>query len=378
MKVEAQTPLSSAWKATQWDPEAILGIINPDRGSFTCMGYAPSMGRRCRNPIAQNNRDFVNGLLELLVLMGPGSRKFATLLEEAAYRSLCWRHGSQTDSIVMKWEAGIDELNLPAPQAEGKGKQSKSHTKQSRSTGSSYTRYTDENVKTEAEDLKQKRQEQDRREAQQDQQRKKRQEEQDKEKRQQEQRDKEARERRQQEQDEEKRQQEQRDKEARERRQQEQDKEKRQQEQRDKEARERRQQEAQKREEREKQAKEQAMKERREWQQAWQNYVDKWAAFRESKHDPSTVQEAQALIPWPVKSGKFGDLTREHVRSFYREACPDSKTTAMFKAMRSESLKWHPDKMVNLYRNCAPGEADKMVIQMICIVVLELRGEAKR
>lgn len=333
MKVEAQTSPSSAWEATQWDPEAILGIINPDRGSFTCVGYAPSMRRRCRNPIARNSCDFVYGLLELLVLMGPGSRKFATLLEEAAYRSLCWRHGRQTDSIVMKWEARIDELNLPAPQAEAKGKQSKSHTKQSHSTGSSYTRYTDENVKTEAEDLKQKRREQDRREAQQDQERKKKQEEQDKEKRKQEQRDKEARERRQQ--------------------------------------------EAKKREEREKQAKEQAMKERRDWQQAWQNYVTKWAAFRESKHDPSTVQEAQALIPWPVKSGKFGDLTKEHVRSFYREACPDTKTTAMFKTMRSESLKWHPDKMVNLYRNCAPGEADKMVIKMICIVVLDLREEAK-
>lgn len=332
MRVEAQTP-SSAWKATEWDPEAILGIINPDRGSFTCVGYAPSMRRRCRNPIARNNRDFVYGLLELLVLIGPGGRKFATLLEEAAYRSLCWRHGNQTDGIVRKWEASIDELNLPAPQAKGKGKQSKSHTKQSQPTGSYNTRYTDDNVKTEAEDLKQKQREQDRREAQQDQQRKKRQEEQDKEKREQERRDKEARERRQQ--------------------------------------------EAQKRAEREQQAREQAIKERREWQQAWQNYVTKWAAFRESKHDPSTVQQAQALIPWPVKSGRFGDLTRERVGSFYREACPDAKTSAMFKTMQLESLKWHPDKMVNLYRNCAPGEADKMVIDMICRVVLELRTDAR-
>ncbi|OBT70763.1 hypothetical protein VF21_10462 [Pseudogymnoascus sp. 05NY08] len=333
MKVEARTPFSSACKATQWDPEAILDIINPDRGSFTCVGYAPSMRRRCRNPIARNNRDFVYGLLDLLALMDPSSGNFATLLEEAAYRSLCWRHGNQANDIVKKWEASIVALNLPAPEAKGKGKQSKSRTKKSQSTGSYYTRYTDEYVKTEVEDLKQKEREQDRREAQQDQQRKKRQEEQDKEKKQQERRDKEARERRQQ--------------------------------------------EAQKREERVQQAREQSMKERREWQQAWQNYVTKWAAFKEAKHDPCTVQQAQALIPWPVKSGRFGDLTREHVRGFYREACPDTKTTAMFKNMQRESLKWHPDKMVNLYRNCAPGDADKMVIGMICRVVLELREEAK-
>ncbi|KFY87059.1 hypothetical protein V500_07219 [Pseudogymnoascus sp. VKM F-4518 (FW-2643)] len=344
MKVEAQTPSLSACKATQWDPEAILGLTNPDRGSFTCVGHAPSMRRRCRNPIARNSRDFVYGLLDLLALMGPNSRKFATLLEEVAYRSLCWRHGSQADDIVEKWEASIAALNLPTPKAKENTKQSKSRTKKSQSTGSSYTRYTDDYVKTEVEDCKQKEREQDRRRAQQDQQRKKKQEEQDK-------------------QDREKIQQERRDKEARERRQQE--------------AQNRREQEAQKRREREQQEREQAVKERREWQQAWQNYVTKWAAFKEAKHEPSTVQQAQALIPWPLKSGRFGDLTAGHVRSFYREACPDAKTTEMFKTMQRESLKWHPDKMVNLYRNCAPGEADKLAIEMICRVVLELREEAR-
>ncbi|KFX86918.1 hypothetical protein V490_08724 [Pseudogymnoascus sp. VKM F-3557] len=323
MKAEAQTPVPSACKATQWDPEAILGIINLDRGSFTCVGYAPSQRRRCRNPIARNDRAFVYGLLELLPLMDPSSRKFATLLEEAAYRSLCWRHGNQANDILKKWEASITALNLPTHEAKEKSKQSQSYTKKSQSTGSYYTRYTDKHVKTE----------QDRREAQQDQQRKSRQEEHDKKKKEQERRDKEAHERRQQ--------------------------------------------EAQKRKEREQQARERAIKERREWQQAWQNYVTKWAAFKEAKHEPSTVQQAQALIPWPVKSGLFRDLTSAHVRSFYGEACPDTKTTAMFKTMQRESLKWHPDKMVNLYRNCAPGDADKMVIGMICRVVLELREEAK-
>ncbi|KFY58966.1 hypothetical protein V496_05898 [Pseudogymnoascus sp. VKM F-4515 (FW-2607)] len=338
MKVEAEGPLSSAFKTTQWDPQAILGIINPDRGSFTCMGYAPSKGRRCRNPIRRDNRDFVYVLIYLLTLVGPKRHEFATLLEEAADRSLCWRHENQVDDIAEKWKASIDALSPPTPKAKGDAKQSKSRSKKSQSTGSSNTRYIDESIKTEVEDSKQKEREQKERE---------------KKKREQKEREQKLKE-------------------------EEQRNQKLQQERRDKEARERRQQEARKRREREQQERrEQAMKERREWQQSWQNYVTKWSAFKEARQEPSTVQQAQALIPWPTKSGRFGDLTEGNVISFYCEACPEAKTAAMFITMQRENLKWHPDKMVNLYRNCAPSGADKLAIEMICRVVLDLREKAR-
>lgn len=198
MKVEAQIPFSNACKTTQWDPEAILGFTNLDRGSFTCVGYAPSMHRRCRNPIGQNERDLVYGMLDLLDLRSTNSGKVATQLKKVACRSLCWRHGDQANDVVEKWEASI-----AAYKARENTKQSKLRTKKSQpASSSSYTRKTDEHVEACGECFRLKVREgleQGRKRAQQDQERKKMEEEQEKEKRQQEQRDKEARERRQQE-----------------------------------------------------------------------------------------------------------------------------------------------------------------------------------
>jgi multidrug efflux pump subunit AcrA (membrane-fusion protein) len=133
----------------------------------------------------------------------------------------------------------------------------------------------------------------------------------------------------------------------------------------------------QQREERERQAREQDVRERRQWQQAWQSYVTKWAAFKEAKHEPSDHRQARLLIPWPVKSGRYGDLQASNVKAFYRKACPDAETSTMYKTMQAESLKWHPDKMCKLFPTCTPGDADKQVIDIICKVVLELRQGAK-
>lgn len=331
-QAQAQSPFSGDCKTKEWDPHTTLGIINPDQGTFTCVGYAPSKHRRCRNPIARAGRDFVYELLELLALISTSTRsshEFAILLQEAACRSLCWRHDNQVASVVEQWGASIS--------AEDR-KQCKSRLKTSQTTGSHYyTRYTDEDTKTKTDDRKQKEQaeqEYQRREQERERERKKKQKEQ-------EQREKE---------------------EARERR-----------------RRKAQQQHEEREREREWRARDQAvkMKERRDWQQAWQSYATKWAAFREAKHEPSTPQQAQLLIPWPVKSGRFYDVKVSDVKTFYREACPTAGTPAMFKTMQGESLKWHPDKMRMLYRTCTPGDADKLVIEMICRVVLELREEAK-
>jgi len=324
MKAQAQSPFSGDCKTKEWDPHTTFGIINPHQGTFTCVGYAPSKHRRCRNPIARAGRDFVYELLELLALISTSSHEFAILLQEAACRSLCWRHGSQVDSVVEQWGASISEDR----------KQSKSRLKTSQTTGSHYTRYTDDDTKTKTDDRKQKEQAQEYQRREQDRERKKKQKEQDKRKKEQEQREEEARERR-------------------------------------------RREAQQQREEREWRGRDQAVKERRDWQQAWQSYATKWAAFREAKHEPSTPQQAQLLIPWPVKSGRFDDVKASDVKTFYREACPTARTPAMFKTIQDESLKWHPDKMRMLYRTCTPGDADKLVIEMICRAVLDLREEAK-
>jgi hypothetical protein len=339
MKAQAQTPSSFDCEAKGWDPCATLGIINPDRGFYTCVGYAPSKRRRCQNPIARENRDFVYALLELLALMSPNSSEFADLLRQVAYRSLCRRyHQNQADSVVRQWEARISALRSPLPrerQATGKRGQSERPMKRPYTAGSYHRRYKQEDTRPESDGRKQKEQVQ--------------------EPQRRERKDRERRKEKQQEQEQKEKEQEQRE-----------------------EAREQMRRKAQqKREERERQAKEQAVRERRQWQQAWQSYVTKWAAFKEAKHEPSDHRQAGLLIPWPVKSGRYGDLQASNVETFYRKACPDAETPAMFKTMQAESLKWHPDKMCKLYPTCTPGDADKQVIDIICRVVLKLREGAK-
>ncbi|KAJ9609083.1 hypothetical protein H2200_006854 [Cladophialophora chaetospira] len=136
---------------------------------------------------------------------------------------------------------------------------------------------------------------------------------------------------------------------------------------------------AREREAQEQKAKDQAMSERREWQQAWHSYVTEWEAFKalEESEKPSTVEKVQQRVPWPTKSGQFRDLKKSNVVDFYRKAFPDADTPdKMSKMMRTESLKWHPDKARRLYHDCKPGVIDEEALKMICLVVLELKEQA--
>ena len=50
----------------------------------------------------------------------------------------------------------------------------------------------------------------------------------------------------------------------------------------------------------------------------------------------------------------------------------------MSKLMQGEILKWHPDKVTRLFLNTEPNDADRMIVNMICGVVIELRNEANK
>lgn len=88
-----------------WDPSELLEIVNPDRGTFTCVGYAPSKGRRCQNPIAAHNRNAVYSMLDNMARFEPGSKAAAANLREIANRSLCVRyHQHQVETVVADWQ----------------------------------------------------------------------------------------------------------------------------------------------------------------------------------------------------------------------------------------------------------------------------------
>jgi len=103
----------SSQQAQRWDPDSAFGIGNPDRwGAFTCVGWAPTQRRRCRNPIAGHNQDAAWEILDELSSMRPleVSETQTDKLKEAAGYALCRRyHQDQVDMVVRKWKRILRE-----------------------------------------------------------------------------------------------------------------------------------------------------------------------------------------------------------------------------------------------------------------------------
>lgn len=92
-----------------WDPERLFKIKNPEHsGDFTCVGWAPSKGRRCWNPIAYHNRVAAKQMLRDLSFVEPSkvaaSEQQTQKLNTIAYYSLCRSyHQDQANKMVTKW-----------------------------------------------------------------------------------------------------------------------------------------------------------------------------------------------------------------------------------------------------------------------------------
>lgn len=92
----------------QWVPTEVLQF-DPNYSGFTCMGFAPSKGRRCRNPIACANRQEAARILLEMSRLHPQSQRVDCLLEELASRLLCRRwHQDQAAGITRQWQDDID------------------------------------------------------------------------------------------------------------------------------------------------------------------------------------------------------------------------------------------------------------------------------
>jgi hypothetical protein len=284
-----------------WDPCETLGIINcaPGYQCITCMGYAPSQRRRCRNPIRAENRGFIMRTLNEIAYLHPDSPVVMSKLRAIAGPALCVRyHQNQAKTVLQQWQENIQSVKLRiAERIHTKTVQSsrrkESEPAEALKDAQEQLREMKRLVAELQEELKRQRQEDrqsedHRREKQEgecgqeeDRGRKER------ERQQREERDREAR-RQEEEREEKERQEEERLKKERE------EKERQEQQRREKEQQEREQktreqaahnerirQRAQKaREERERKEHEKSQKEREEWDQAWKKYTDGWTAFR--------------------------------------------------------------------------------------------------
>jgi hypothetical protein len=92
-----------------------LGFIldlHPQNG-ITCVGYAPSQGRRCQNPINKNNRAVASSRL---IISGTCSHEQLFVeLETLAERLCCWRHGNQAGGITQQWMTLVKDYSKRNP-----------------------------------------------------------------------------------------------------------------------------------------------------------------------------------------------------------------------------------------------------------------------
>lgn len=102
---------SASWadKTTyQWDPFKLLDV-DPDAWNFTCVGYAPSKGRRCRIRIAADNRRSARNLLDDMAQLDLCSKDIQHLLVQLASRVLCKRwHQDQASRMLNIWQSRIE------------------------------------------------------------------------------------------------------------------------------------------------------------------------------------------------------------------------------------------------------------------------------
>ena len=93
--------LSSHGTIALWDPRAVFRI-QPD---CRCVGWAPSRGRKCLNPISQDNLASFNKIIHKLSIRQPCPDNLHSKLRRLAAYGLCVRnHQGQVEDMVEKWE----------------------------------------------------------------------------------------------------------------------------------------------------------------------------------------------------------------------------------------------------------------------------------
>ena len=107
---ENEAALVLIMAATMWDPASTL-LSNKGIRDKQCIGYAPSCGRRCRNPISMNNQAKASQALMRLGSLDPKSAQAQRMLSDIASMLLCQRnHQSQIKSAVTGWTDTIDSM----------------------------------------------------------------------------------------------------------------------------------------------------------------------------------------------------------------------------------------------------------------------------
>ncbi|KAH6707913.1 hypothetical protein BKA61DRAFT_558559 [Leptodontidium sp. MPI-SDFR-AT-0119] len=384
-----------------WDPLETLEIINPDPGyqCITCVGYAPSKGRRCRIAINKYNRQTITNTLNEISYLHPSDPNVVSRLRGVAGAALCVRrHQGQASDILSQWRSKLPKGQRTDSEQRPRSSRSQARNQTSKDLQERLRKLRElmdqleENLEAQKSDCCtdeesdgeliyedfQRAKAKDRLER--DAKARKEQESIERERINAERIKREARvaeEAAKKERIRRQRAQERAEQEAREREVKEEkeriDKERQEQEAKRKRdaansasnerirqrARERAEKAA--REKREKEEREQA-----EWKQAWTRYQDQWVLFKTS---PSQHGVLRDVIPWPVKTGLFREVNASAVKAFLENALPAG--TLRVKLLRKECQKWHPDVICRWPRAGELTDVERLMLDMICRVVTD-------
>jgi len=389
----------------KWDPDTVIPLINPVKGWGTCVGFAPSKGRRCWN---RKSPLLASRILNDLAELSPSSAAASPRLLDAAESMLCWLHGDQADKVISEWKRALmkdatttkqtnrdwDEMAANAHAVLDellRKRREREETRGYTEKGSAFepqfrwspsqTHSRDESDDDEAtasrerqrkEEKRERRREKERQEKEREEEEREEEERQEEERRERRRREKKRREkeRREKEREEEERQEEKRrEKES-------QDKERSEKRRREREAQEEkiRKRAAEARAARAEAAEQRRLAEQREWAEAWKRYTKGWELVEANQTAKITS------IPWPTRSGRWEDVTENNVREFFRRAPtyeasrePDER----FCLMSKENKRWHTDKILSRFGRQVLVGSRKGEIDLVTKLMVVLWKEAK-
>lgn len=116
------------------------------------------------------------------------------------------------------------------------------------------------------------------------------------------------------------------------------------------------------------------------WKEAWERYVRGWEAMVQGGGD--TGREARAMrkrISWPVFSGRWEDVGKDEVESFFRHAEQYAGwgERGLGSLLKVERVRWHPDKMQQRAGNKGVDEETMKTITAVFQVIDRMWSEAK-
>ncbi|KAF2763531.1 hypothetical protein EJ05DRAFT_534857 [Pseudovirgaria hyperparasitica] len=106
----------------------------------------------------------------------------------------------------------------------------------------------------------------------------------------------------------------------------------------------------------------QERKDRAKWRDAWAGYQAGWDKI---KGAAGAEQEERVSLPWPVQSGKMKHVSPDNVKAFMEHAPHGMAQIALLK---TERVRWHPDKAQQRFGGRLNEEALKAVTAVFQIL----------